>query len=356
MNIFLSENLRKLRKEKESTQEDLAEHLGITMQAVSKWERGEGYPDITLLPAIASYYNVSIDDLLGVGKIEKERKLREYSDKNAELFRAGNNSERVSLWREAKKEFPNDLSVIYDLMYALSAEDRKANADEIIEYGERILEESTDNSLRGGALQCLCFTHYYGKHDAESAKKYAGMAGNYSVTRDEMMPRLLEGDAAVQYCQLNIQHLVDMIRNNTSIMCWKGKYSPEETIQAYKYVISCYDLLYPDGVCGFYHVRYSELYQQIANKYLEINKEEQMFDYLEKAVEHAIRFDTLGEGNFTSFIVNKLSFSMIDAVKDHSENQCGLLLKSLRKNTFTHLQNDPRMIKLIKKLTPIAIM
>ena len=171
MTIFLSEQLKKLRKEKGNTQEELAMHLGITTQAVSKWERDEGYPDITLLPAIASYYSISVDDLLGVGKIEKEMKLSEYSEKNAELFRAGKSADRVALWREAQKEFPNDLSVLHSLMYALDADDDKKYADEIIEYGERILAESTDNSLRSGAIQCLSFTYYFAKGDAESAKK-----------------------------------------------------------------------------------------------------------------------------------------------------------------------------------------
>ena len=89
MKVLLSEQLKKLRTQKGNTQEDLANHLGITTQAVSKWERDEGYPDITLLPSIASYYNVSVDDLLGVGQIEKEKKLKEYKVKDGELFRDG---------------------------------------------------------------------------------------------------------------------------------------------------------------------------------------------------------------------------------------------------------------------------
>ena len=356
MNIFLNEQLKKFRKEKGNTQEDLAEHLGITMQAISKWERNEGYPDITLLPAIASYYNVSVDDLLGVGKYEKEKKLNEYHDKDAELFRAGKSSERVALWREAQKEFPNDLSVLHNLMYALDADDDKKYADEIIEYGERILAESTDNSLRGGAIQCLSFTYYFAKGDAESAKKYARMAYSYAITSNEMMPRFLEGDEAVELCQTNIQTLVDMIWCNTYIMCWKGNYTSEDRIKAFRFAIDCFNLLYDDGNCGFYHERVSDCYKEIAGCYLKLGDEEQMFKCLEKTAEHAVKYDSRKDGMYTAFMVNKVELSVNDAYKTYTENQCGLLLKSLRKDQFAHLQNNPRINKIIEKLTPVAIM
>lgn len=58
MQINLKDKLRSLRLQKNITQEALAGHLGITPQSVGKWERGEGFPDITLLPRIAFYFDI----------------------------------------------------------------------------------------------------------------------------------------------------------------------------------------------------------------------------------------------------------------------------------------------------------
>ena len=350
MNISLNEQLKKLRREKGNTQEDLATHLGITIQAVSKWERGEGYPDITLLPSIASFYGVSIDDLLGVGKIEREKRLEEYLEKNAELFHNGKTSERVSLWREARREFPNDLSVICELMSALDDEGFGENADEVIELGERILDESANSTQRGRAIQSLCFTYYYVKGDAASAKRYAQMAGDYSVTRNEMIPHFLDGDEAVEYCQRNIQRLVAMIGHNTRLICRKGEYTPEETVKACQFEIDCYDLLYTDGNCGFYHVRYSEAYLGMARNYLRLGEKEKAVDCIEKALGHAKSFDELKDGMFTSFMVNKLEISSILSVKNHEQTQTDLILREIKKDAFSEMHHEPRIKALLKSL------
>ncbi|MCH7323775.1 helix-turn-helix domain-containing protein [Solibacillus sp. MA9] len=69
------------RKQLNVTQEDIARYVGISRAAVSKWEKGQSYPDISLLPKLAAYFNVSIDDLLGYEpQMTEQRILKTYAD------------------------------------------------------------------------------------------------------------------------------------------------------------------------------------------------------------------------------------------------------------------------------------
>ena len=71
MNLLIGKNIKRIRRERNLTQEEVATHLGISFQSISKWERGDGYPDITMLPVLSNYFGISVDDLLGVSEIEK---------------------------------------------------------------------------------------------------------------------------------------------------------------------------------------------------------------------------------------------------------------------------------------------
>lgn len=355
MEITLAAQLTKLRKQKGNTQEELANHLGVTFQAVSKWERNEGFPDITLLPAIAFFYGVCVDDLLGVGEQEKKRKIDAYQERNAVLFRQGKSSERVALWREAQKEFPNEPVVLDGLMYALQAEDRKGNAEEIITCGERILNESTENGFRSGAIQSLCYT-YHALGNTEKAKEYAMMAPIYYITCDELMPDLLEGEEAVSCCQRNIQDLFELIWRNANTIIRKGQYSPEREIRTRQFQLDCFRLLYSDGRMGFYHCRISETNQLLARAYRKQAKAEEMFSCLEQAAEHAIKYDTRGEGKYTAPMVDQITYSPEEAYKDYTENDSGLLVKELTGDGYAAYRDDPRMQAILEKLKPVAVL
>ena len=293
--------------------------------------------------------------MLGVGEIEKQKQIEKYHNKDIELHHEGKNADRVALLREAISDFPNDLSIISALMYALRSTNKKEYNDEIIAYGERLLDEATDNNLRSGAIQTLCFA-YKEKGDIESAKKYANMANHYHITVNELMPHLLEADEAVIYCQSNIQSLAELICHNASLMLNKGEFTNEERIRVRQFVIDVFDLLFTDGNCGFFHCRYSELYTLMArnNKYL--GRDDEMFFCLEKAAEHAIKFDTIKDGKFTSFMADRVSITSKDIMKNFAENRSGLLLKALNGREYAAYIDNERLKNIIACLEPIAYM
>jgi len=76
--IEIGEKIKSLRKKRDITQEQLADYLNISFQSVSKWERGEAYPDITMLPKIALFFGVTTDELLCVDKVKNEQEIDQY--------------------------------------------------------------------------------------------------------------------------------------------------------------------------------------------------------------------------------------------------------------------------------------
>ncbi len=82
MNIYIGENIRRLRLSRQITQEQLSVAMGVSCAAVSKWERGETLPDISLLPMLAHYFSVSIDELIGYDAARIEEEIRHFLEEH----------------------------------------------------------------------------------------------------------------------------------------------------------------------------------------------------------------------------------------------------------------------------------
>ena len=165
MNIYFADKLKSLRAEKRVSQEKLAQYLSVSFQAVSKWENGNAYPDITLLPDIARFFGVTVDELLCVERIDEKRLFNEYSERAADLFRCGNAEGALALWQEAYQRMPNNIDVREMLMSSYFDADRER-------YFREFYEIATD-IYHGDAVGDASAMYYKGQAIALLARALA---------------------------------------------------------------------------------------------------------------------------------------------------------------------------------------
>ncbi len=191
-------NIRRMRLEKGLTQEETAQHLGVSFQSVSKWERGDGYPDIEMLPSIANYFGVSIDELLGVSEQMKKEKYDGINSEWAYNNKNGLHSENVTLMRDALKKYPNDALLLVQLSTSLEKldgtdEEKEKYLRGSIAVQEQIIKYCDDCEVRGATLYNICFA-YKKIGETEKAIEQARKLPNLYKSRENALVHFLTGD------------------------------------------------------------------------------------------------------------------------------------------------------------------
>ncbi|MBQ8567333.1 MAG: helix-turn-helix transcriptional regulator [Clostridia bacterium] len=113
--------IKELRKERKMTQEELAGLVGITPQAISRWERGVGYPDITQVVPLAKAFGVSTDEILGANLGNDETQIREYIDLSIKALNEYGLERAIEILKEARAKFPKSYLIKIKLDNALSS-------------------------------------------------------------------------------------------------------------------------------------------------------------------------------------------------------------------------------------------
>ena len=163
--ITIGANISKLRKDAHLTQDDLATYLGVTKASVSKWETGQSYPDIELLPRIATYFNTTVDALIGYEpQLDKASIRRECA-----RLRTAFATEPFEQAHAQCQELVRDYYSCYPLLAQIAAlylnhmnlvegPERGALADEAVELCRRIKrnsESSADIKQAEGTEACI---------------------------------------------------------------------------------------------------------------------------------------------------------------------------------------------------------
>lgn len=147
--LLIGEVILKLRKEKGITQEQLGSFIGVSTAAVSKWESGSSYPDITLLPVLAAFFNITIDKLLNF-KIElsDEEVMKIYSECES-LFSSGALDDAIDKCKNYVLKYPSSYYLKLRVGFLFTMYSWKGSDEEVckkmMDYSIELFEDVSQN-------------------------------------------------------------------------------------------------------------------------------------------------------------------------------------------------------------------
>lgn len=158
MEIRLAENIKRLRKERKMTQEQLAEAMGVTVGAVYKWESKQSTPEIGIIMELANFFDTSVDVLLGYEWVSSNAEAA--VERIVSLTFEKKYDEASAEAEKALKKYPHNFEIVYRsaLMYLSKSEklrDKKLylRAISLLEHACELLSQNKDD--RSGLCECF---------------------------------------------------------------------------------------------------------------------------------------------------------------------------------------------------------
>ena len=190
--LYLSQNIKRFRLQKNLTQEELADFLHLTPQSVSKWERGETLPDVTLLPALANVFETSVDLLLGMDTIRAaETKYAIHKEAN-EYMHTHHLVSAETVYRDALLIYPNEPSMLLGLASVLALQ---GDTDEAVLLIQKGLPLSDNEKQKSTMRAVLCFL-YQKRGDCRQAFDLASSLPHMRESREAICPVLQDNPSS----------------------------------------------------------------------------------------------------------------------------------------------------------------
>lgn len=361
--MSIGTTIKRLRKERNITQEQLAEYLGITSRAVSQWECDRTAPDISQLPALANIFEVSADVLLGIDITQKENRITDITKEAMKHHEVGHMEKVISTLRSGLKEFPNSYALMGTLVDCLAnmrkdSKEKDSLLQEGILLGEKILEECTSDTLRHNAIRSLC-TLYAENGETEKAIALAEKMPSLFSSAENLLSGIYTGSKLTEHIQCKLSTLFCMVYNDL----WRitepsedgtSAYTNRECIQILEKYPAIMDILMEDKNYGLFTIQMIGAKLKLAQFYMLEQESEKALEALETAADFAIQYDTgLRDGGmYTCLLFNKIGFGT--SLINLNENQSLLLLHRLEETTFDPVRQLPRFKEIIGKLQEYA--
>ena len=367
MNIKIGTIIKKLRTENHITQDTLATAMGVTPQAISRWESEGGYPDIELLLTLADFFSVSIDELLGYRRSEWEQELAHIKKELERLAEVGSVDERIAYARNAFARFPNDYEIRDHLavcLYFAWEENRDKDLFEEIEgLLKTVVEECHDEDTRYDAIGTLILL-YKETQQSDKVKELIRLLTPMKYCREFTLAWGIGDGNTEKYIQDEIDKLTDCLGTAISSYALSEDLPNDPSTWVKKIEMltmsnRLYEMIYGDNLM-FYHVRLSRNHWLISTYQMSQGKIYDTLDSLEKMCDHAVKYDKSFSADhgkhYTSILTDKLVYpepcKEFHELTEHTNSY--YMLDRLAHTRYNGIRQEPRFVSVVEKLQQYA--
>ncbi len=367
MTVKIGAIIKRLRTENNITQDTLANALGVTPQAISRWESEGGYPDIEFLPTLADFFAVSTDELLGYRRSEREEELARVKKEMARISEVGTIEERLAFARNANSKYPADYEIKENLaccLYYIWDENRSPDLlQEIENLCSSVVEECRDEDIRYDAINLLVGIYGESKQP-DKAMAAANMLTPMKYRRESALAGGIGDGNTEIYKQDEIDKLTDAlgiaIRNYVlddelpnDPSTWDKK------IEMLTISNQLYFMIYGDNLM-FQHTRIAYNCWLISTYQAALGKVDETLFSLEQMCHHAVEYDKSYINDhgkhYTSILTNKLIYpepgKTFHELTEHTN--CYYMLDRLQNKRYDCMRDDPRFIAIVNMLNQYA--
>ena len=372
--MSIGTNIKKLRRERDITQEQLAEILRLTPSAISQWETDRVLPDITYLPKLANVFRVSADVILGIDIETKDAQIEEIYNEARELFCTGNRDNAIRLYRQGLEKYPDAYKLMVELAFCLSQSGERTDMDESIALFERIRAGTNDEDTKNFAIGNLCGL-YMNVGKPEMAKSLADTIPAPIYTRAYCRRMTLRGEEWVDEMRSQIYgHFDELIWDLRNLMNVFGDEHPvftcNELLVLWKKAIGFVELFYENKDYAFDEQLLINAHFRCARLYIKLDEKECALDELEKMLINIESYDLYCDGLFGNYVIlppDKWPTSLLVRPRDKddprlsmtnstssTENAAMEYLNTLSDNVFDSIRDHYRFKKVEERLRETA--
>jgi len=367
MTLKIGAIIKRLRTENNITQDTLANALGVSPQAISRWESQTGYPDIELLPTLADFFAVSTDELFGYKLSEREEELLKIKKEINRLSEVGTVEERLDFARNANYKYPADHEIKENLavcLYNIWDEGHDPSLlHEIESLCSAVIAECRDEDIRYDAINLL-ITVYGESKQCEKAIESLNLLTPMKYCRETALSNGIGDGNTEIYKQDEIDKLTDAlgiaIRNYVlddelpnDPSTWDRK------IEMLKISSQLYFMIYGENLM-FHHVRIAFNNWLISTYQIAQRKVNETLFSLEQMCFHAVEYDKsfiADHGKYyTSILTDKLIYP--EPGKDFHEltehTNCYYMLDRLSHSRYDSIRENPRFVAVVDELHQYA--